>query len=255
MHSVLDQIASMCSETKKTTSWKISSELIKFYKNKQELPNLVTLANSCFVSPSMITKFSKNLGFNGYKELSVKMQIEIIDRSHKNISTIFDNSNSLFKENEINAINTIRDFQLIKEKFNSLINLIKNANKIYIFSTNYFSDVAKLMNIMLLSKGINVVYMNKLNSMISIFDNISKKDLCLFFIGGSGSDEIKFYFQQLYNKFQVENIFLFCTHSKIFKFNYPNNSIIIDTDFLSHNFFERTFSLSYIIMQIDLHLN
>lgn len=100
---------------------KISKIIEKNIKKIDEL-SIAQLADLCGVSPSKITKYSKKLGFRGFKELQFQLKAD------KNIDI---KNNSIVENERLKVEQFFNDFS--QDNLDVVTGEIKKANKIYLF--------------------------------------------------------------------------------------------------------------------------
>lgn len=248
MNSLLDQLFLIISRGGNSVSYVVAAELFKSYQQNKIL-TIKELSQYCFVSESSITKFSKKLGYSGYRELIVKLKIELSDRVPINETysplklDLFDSTEKLFNE-------TISDLSNYKNNLYEISQKLKTANKIYIFSSYIFYEQIKNLQEILITKKINVIFTETLMYSLSTYQNITKNDYAIFFIGGQDTKTIEFIYEQICLQ-NIEHV-VFCTHSKSYKTKETKNKIIIDSKKLPHMPAIRKIIIDYLILQIVL---
>ncbi len=108
------------------------SDLIKNNLEQVCSMSITELAIFTNVSPSKITKYSKRLGFSGYKEFIHQINLDFNNKSNNN------NSFEFQKERVLKFLDSYNDDDLLE-----LTSSIKTSNKIYLFGQGPSYDVAK----------------------------------------------------------------------------------------------------------------
>ncbi|AXK51681.1 MurR/RpiR family transcriptional regulator [Spiroplasma alleghenense] len=148
------------------------------------------LADSCFVSESTVTLFSKSLGYDGYRELYLRLKIESeyynIKNDEKNSQSFQGNLKSI--RNEMNQIFDFIDNQ--NEDLKIFIKEIKNSQSIHLFSS--YEQVINAQNICdNLKRVCNHVSLEQIRHNHSkVLQSINKPDLVIFIISGIDNETI-----------------------------------------------------------------
>ncbi|WP_027063544.1 MurR/RpiR family transcriptional regulator [Mesoplasma seiffertii] len=250
MNSVLDSLFSILTSQKNTVSKAIAEELIKSYELKK-IPNIKDLANSCFVAQSSITKFAKNFGYSGYRELQTKLKMEIHDRKDICISSMT-NADDYFQKLEQLIVDTILAFSVYKKHIQDAAEKVLKAEKIFIFSSYVLFNEAQNLYDALLLNSKNVTYSQTMLHNLKIYKQISEKDYVFFLVAGQDTKTLEF----IYNSLNINQIShcVILSHSKSFKFVNTKNKIVMDSPFLPHGPEVRKILLNYIIYQFAMQL-
>ncbi|AUF83873.1 MurR/RpiR family transcriptional regulator [Mesoplasma syrphidae] len=250
MNSILDSIFIISTSQKNTVSKSISEELLKAFETKEVL-NIKLLANKCFVAQSSVTKFAKQLGFSGYRELQTKLKMEIHDRRDICKNEILFNGTH-YDNIEERIVQAIYDFRVYKTIIKKIANNILKSRKVFIFSSYIAFSEAKSMHDIFLLKNINVVYSEVMLYNFQIHKSITKNDFVIFIVSGQDTKGL----EKIYDNLKQEEVShcVFLSHSKTFKFNESSEKIVIDHQLLPHMPEIRKVLLNYIILQIATEL-
>ncbi|AGY41728.1 putative transcriptional regulator [Mesoplasma florum W37] len=222
-----------------TTNQIIATEILnsarqgKFLKQKE-------LSEKSFVSESTITKFSKSLGFSGYKEL-------VFDLKKQN------------KLNEINEIGNMKNFLrdiddwLISKK--DTIKLIATSiaaeKNVYIYSSYQFRIASNFIYELLLEGEITPIIFE---TQYIFMKNIKKKkqSINIILFGGLDTeslvDQVEF---EMLENFKKEKSFLITSQfseEKLKKFNF--NTICLDINHDSASFLIRNIAIQMLFIEV-----
>lgn len=250
MNSIVDQIFGIVEKGGDSSIYSIARELFEFYSNSQ-IPDIKELAQKCYVSQPSITRFSQLLGCSGYRELSLKLKIEIQDRKNikENIvsdeSDLFDLTQILFND----AFNFVNKY---KTNIKSIGQNIKNGKRIFIFSTYVFYPEANFLKDSLIRKNCNVAFIEIVLYATDLIKVINKEDYIIFLVGGQDTKTIEY----IYNTIKSQNLnhCVFITHSKNTKFQDTEDKVLIDSPLLPHTPGVRKVLLNYLILQTLLQI-
>ncbi|QEH61991.1 hypothetical protein SCHIN_v1c07960 [Spiroplasma chinense] len=191
---------------------------------KGETPKSKACAEYAFCSESVLTAFSKKYGYDGFKELAVRVKVET---EYYDFGTIHKSGDTSKKDDYRNIIES--SLQIIDQQdkeIESLIELIKKSNKIGVLSCyqQYFNSELFVSELQLLGYNAQINYQRKSNP--SIFKEINDNDL--FVIVGFGLDNQ--YLVNYYNliKEKTDNIVVICSRSQKHKFDTYKEMIIVD---------------------------
>ncbi|QHX36726.1 MurR/RpiR family transcriptional regulator [Spiroplasma sp. BIUS-1] len=150
MTSVFEKIEIMSKDFEDTTFKLIAKKILENTK-KGKFYNQEELASQTFVSISTLTKFSKKLGFSGYREFifTIKNEWSKYDwEKSKKVDTaeVVDSIQSWISQNE--------DF------INQLVEKLKTAEIINIYSSQQSFDCSKYLANLLIENGKNAILLN-----------------------------------------------------------------------------------------------
>lgn len=232
--SVKEQlIANKNSNIKESTS-QISKYILSRI-DKSEIPKSKEIADACFVSESVVTAFSKKMGYSGYRELSLRIKVE---NEYYNI-----NENmrvDLTNENEVSLIrfyddflNDIKMIHLQDLEIKKLIDAIKIVKHTYIiscyqqaFSTSVFAEQLQLKEYEIgfnISRKANTAWVRKSTS----------EDIAICIIFGVDNE----YLVNFYNRIKQNGtrMFVICSPSQKSKLTEYDGLIEVRTTGLFDN--------------------
>ncbi|ASZ08765.1 MurR/RpiR family transcriptional regulator [Mesoplasma chauliocola] len=196
MKSAIEKLTSVANEYKDSTYKFIAEIIIKKLINKELNITQKELSELCFVSQSTITKFSKFLGFSGFREFWFLLKKELED---------YDSVNKVIFETERTFFNPIFQWLDVNQPFLTL--LVKNilsSEEYLIYYSYQLQSSAEFMSNSLNSIGIktsliNHAYFNGINFM----ENSNKTVLAM--ISGPDNESIIADLHNLKNNFKKEN--------------------------------------------------
>lgn len=190
---------------------------------KSKTPLSKECADYSYCSESVLTSFAKKYGYEGFRELAIRIKVEAeyyqVPHSNAKVDGIFNSNFRTVTETTLDWID-VQD-----EKINNLATAIKNSKSIYFLSsyqqlvtTELFSSELQLMGYdsnFNIQRKMNPAWLNK----------ATKDDL--FIIVAFGLDN-----QYLFNYYELakqktKNIFIVSSISQRHKFD-TKNSIIVD---------------------------
>ncbi len=156
----------------------IASYILQNY-DKATFMTASSLGKKVGVSESTVVRFATYLGFDGYPKLQKALQ-DIVKTKLTTLQRV-DMTNELFKDNDI--LESVMNLDIAKirmtlesinrDDFNKAVNIISNANNIYILGTRSSFALSQFMTFYLNYMFKNVRNVNS-NSSSGIFDQIFK---------------------------------------------------------------------------------
>ncbi|AXK51590.1 MurR/RpiR family transcriptional regulator [Spiroplasma alleghenense] len=210
----------------KNTLYKTVAAFILKNSNQVSEMSISDIAAGCFTNKSSITRFCQSLGFQGYKDFSfvLKLEIEKITLNQNKIITPT-SSDEIFKEFHQTFIKQINS---INSQINKIVNLaeaIMKASDIYLLSSYENINVSEGLNEYLLS--IDKPCWNPKNKKTFSFvvEKMQAPDLMIIYVSGVDNEYLMKVFESLHFK---ENVFVVCSQSQSQKFsNLQAEKIII----------------------------
>lgn len=160
-----------------------------------------TISEECHISKASVTRFSQNIGYDGFSELKKEydliklgrdeMKIDLIALNNNDNSTIEANATDLQSEfdqvgKDITQFNDKIDLKQIEE----LCGLIHASDDVHIFSTQIPGDIGNILQNMLLNAGKFIVCYPSAQDQYEASQRMAKNDLALF-ISLEGSHVMK----------------------------------------------------------------
>ncbi|ASZ08796.1 hypothetical protein CK556_00240 [Mesoplasma chauliocola] len=206
----------------------------KFLKSKE-------LAEECFVSESTITKFSKFLGFSGYRELLFHLK-----NDHDAFFALKKNAkNKSFQDLE-RWVETKENFieKLSKE-------LVKKEIVVNIFRSYQLTEVAELINMALLNLKIESRVLNHNNLFNGSKKNYNKRNINLIFFSGRDNDTLEMFVKKYEISLNKEDLkhnnFLIISERQKNKIDIKSNTITFTND---HSQFDRSMQIMMLFYNI-----
>ncbi|AKU79934.1 hypothetical protein [Spiroplasma turonicum] len=218
--SIKEKLITIKNNPENQTHVMIANYLLKCIEEKT-VPKINECSKVSYCSESVITTFAKKYGYDGFKEISIRIKIE---------TEYYDYNNSKKNANSDNYRNTInKSLNMIDNQddmINKFINIIKSAKNIYVISCyqQLFNAELFVSELSLYGFRANINIQRKLNQ--AWINRANEDDIFIFF--GFGLDNQ--YVINYYNLVIKKNIkaLVICSKSQKHKFNESNNIIIVD---------------------------
>ncbi|ARU91504.1 hypothetical protein SCLARK_00893 [Spiroplasma clarkii] len=225
----------------------IANAILKNY-NSGIFLNQVQLAEQCFLSASAITKFSKKLGFTGYREFNFNLKNEYLkyyvkDKQEINSTSKIKNFFDVF----VSEINEQLDF------VNDFINMIKTEKRLLIVSSYQLQDSAKYCYEIFSELGIEVAFQTvRIISNKILSTKISEVPVLCFLAG-----QDNYFLVECLNRLDHQNLatklWLICTESQANKVvNFHQRFIVSKSGYAPYKF--RKIFIDYLILNIYCEL-
>lgn len=192
----------------------IAEYLLNCLDNGQT-PKSKTCAEYAFTSESVITAFAKKYGYDGFKELAVRVKVEA---EYYDFSKIHRQGEGMIKNEYKQIIN--QSFELIdaqSEAIGLLIQKIKQAKKIVALSCyqQYFNTELFISELQLLGYNAQINYQRKSNP--GLLENLGTDDVVIIVAFGLDNQYLVNFYNQI--KTTQKNIFIICSRSQAHKFD------------------------------------
>lgn len=248
MNSIYKRIENLVKVNKLTTFSLVAKTVLDDFNNGIFRDQL-DLAVICFVSKSTITQFSKAVLCSGYRELVVRLKIEY----ENNFLSLNENKIKQLKHKTFDNLKnwiSVNDIQI-----NTLSNMIKESEKIYLFSS-YQTNIAKeYFSEILLEKNYEVITAD-ISKNLKWFKNIEIKNnyLFIFIISGRDTSTIFRTFEHFVS--QESKIFLIVSNNWTENLKEIQNKEIIYFDNInfSKNFVDRIYQLISLFKIVETKL-
>ncbi|AXK50973.1 MurR/RpiR family transcriptional regulator [Spiroplasma alleghenense] len=182
-------------------------------------------ALACFVSESVLTAFAKKYGYEGFREIVIRIKVENEYYPHQNNlknlnkDVLENNFRDFFEKN----LNLVDDQGIVIKK---LINNIKTAENSYLISCYEQEDSVSLFAGELQFLGFNVFFNSQRKNNSAWLTKAKKEDLFVFFAFGIDNQYIVNYFQIALQK--CNKVVVITSSSQKHKFLQASDLIIID---------------------------
>ncbi|AGR41150.1 MurR/RpiR family transcriptional regulator [Spiroplasma taiwanense] len=241
MESIFEKLENTSKDFKDTTFKLIANQILSCWQTGA-FKNQETLSKECFVSNSIITKFSKGLGYSGYRELLFELKREYNHYSFKN-----ENFDEFKFENFIYSLG-----EWIKENSNFIKKISKNlinVKFVKIYSSYQSRLASKYLFELLLMLGKVTVIIEQEYSLLGnpIADENSLVNILI--LAGRDNDTLIRKFNNDVNK--NSNCYLITTSRQVQKMeNSFQETLLIDFEFDNSSFFYRNIALELLFLEI-----
>lgn len=187
-------------------------------------PTSKKCSQECFVSESVLTAFSKKYGYQGFRELTIRIKVENEyyegqwSRNYNN--TIYNSSN--YMESFIKHLEIIENQE---SSINNLVNIISKSVNVYFLSSYSQISNVELFAAELQLLGYNVFFNQQRKCNPAWLNKACNKDAFVIFAFGLDNQYIVNYYDLAIEK--TKNVFLISSNSQKHKFkNYVDNILI-----------------------------
>ncbi|ATZ16259.1 RpiR family transcriptional regulator [Entomoplasma freundtii] len=224
--SIKEKLTFISNNLENPTYAEIANYLLNCLEKKQT-PTSKKCADQVHCAESVLTAFAKKYGYNGFKELVIRLKVESEYYDFSQRHSINPDQKNHLKTNYRHLIDESLD--LIDQqvsKMTNLINDIHEKNKIYaiscyqqLFNTELFISELQLLGyeaFINLQRKTNAIWLR----------NLTENDICLIVAFGLDNQYVVNYYQLATMK--TKNIYVFCSPSQRHKFPVYKEKIIVD---------------------------
>ncbi|AGR42237.1 hypothetical protein [Spiroplasma diminutum] len=220
--SIKEKLILIKSNPENQTHVVIANYLLDCIQNKKT-PKINECSKESFCSESVITAFAKKYGYDGFKELAIRIKVETEYYDWSALKDVDIKNNNNYR-NLINKSIDLIDIQ--EEKINNLINDIKKAKNVYSISCyqQLFNTELFVSELNLLGYNAYFNYQRKLNE--AWVNRATTEDVFIIIAFGLDNQYIINFYNLLKEK--TNNIFIICSPSQKHKFDKFKEIIIVD---------------------------
>lgn len=220
--SIKEKLITIKNNESNSTHTLISEYLLDCLE-KHTTPRAKKCAEYAYCSESVVTAFSKKYGYDGFKELAVRIKVECEYYSYKDKK--YDEHS---EDNYRTIINTSLDTIDIQENnINKLVDGVNSAEKVVVISCyqQYFNSELFTSELQLSGVNAQINYQRKLNP--ALWNVIKNNDLFIFIVFGLDNQYLVNYYNLIKQK--TNNIVVICSRSQNYKFSDTKVTIIVDS--------------------------
>ncbi|ALD66418.1 MurR/RpiR family transcriptional regulator [Spiroplasma cantharicola] len=220
--SIKEKLILIKANLENQTHVSIANYLLECIENKKT-PKINECSKESFCSESVITAFAKKYGYDGFKELAIRIKVETEYYNWSSLTNIGQNNKNSYRNLIDNSLNFI-DTQ--ENKIMELINSIKKAKNIYAISCyqQLFNTELFISELNLLGYNGHFNYQRKLNE--TWVNRVTNKDTFLIIAFGLDNQYVINFYNLL--KTKTDNIFIICSPSQEHKFDKYSQIITVD---------------------------
>ncbi|WP_342259220.1 hypothetical protein [Spiroplasma endosymbiont of Dioctria linearis] len=225
--SIKEKLILIKTNLENQTHVSIANYLLDCIENKKT-PKINECSKQSFCSESVITAFAKKYGYDGFKELAIRIKVETEYYNWTTLTINNENNNNSYR-NLINKSIDLIDSQ--ENKTIDLINSIKQTKNTYAISCyqQLFNTELFISELNLLGYNAHFNYQRKLNE--TWVNRVTFEDTFIIVAFGLDNQYVINFYNLLKSK--TDNIFIICSPSQEHKFDKYSQIIIID-------YYERT---------------
>ncbi|WP_027108844.1 MurR/RpiR family transcriptional regulator [Lacticigenium naphthae] len=163
--------------------------IAKYLLNNLYLKDLTInkIATECHISKASVTRFTHNLGFDGFSGFKKSYMETFIEREEMKIDLKASQTDSYtnpqaFKKDLEKVTEDLGDFiqKISLEKLDGICNQIHSAKRVHIYATFIPGTMAEILQHMLLTNGKLVEYYPQLSNQLIASRSLDKNDLAIF---------------------------------------------------------------------------
>ncbi|AUB31732.1 hypothetical protein [Spiroplasma floricola] len=238
---IFDKITAISNSKNENTDYLIAKKLVQMYLEDNFL-SVKELAQDIHVSESLLTVFAKKLDLKGYRELISLLKFERLEQIKPA------NNRETISQEE----NLVDLFNFNKSDIDNIFNKILKT-RVFILSSNQLRVQTELLNEIFKFNNIDSTLFLNNYLFYEYIKNTNSKDSIIFFFAGQDNDVLF----QIYKKISKinKNIFIFCSNSQKYKFDFYDTKIVLDINQKPHNYIYRNIAMSYIIAYFHEAIN
>ncbi|ASZ09202.1 hypothetical protein CK556_02435 [Mesoplasma chauliocola] len=210
-------------ESNEISSHKLIAKYLIDCLDNDKTPTTKECSEVCFISESALTAFSKKYGYQGFREIAVRIKVE------RELYKPFKKDTKRVKTTNVRElVNKYFDqIDLQEDQLNKLVNKIKDANKVYLISSYEQEENVNLFSSELHFKNIEAYFTKQKRLEDMWIEKCEANDLSIFLVCGLDNQSLT----RLYTlaKEQQKNIFIISSSSQSHKFK-EENSIILQQE-------------------------
>ncbi|AUB31712.1 hypothetical protein [Spiroplasma floricola] len=220
--SIKEKLILIKNNPENQTHVSIANYLLNCIENKKT-PKINECSKESFCSESVITAFAKKYGYDGFKELAIRVKVET-EYYDWSIAKNIKNKDSNSYRNLIDKSLDLLDSQ--NEKIQSLITSLKKSENIFAISSyqQLFNTELFISELNLLGYNAFFNYQRKLNE--TWINKVKENDTFIIVAFGLDNQYIINFYNLLKEK--TNNIFIVCSPSQKHKFDKYQEIIIVD---------------------------
>ncbi len=156
------------------------------------------LAKLCNISEPTLIRFTRKLGFAGYREFKLKLAAEYVSNPTSNSlinvavnDSVFDIYKKLasFTISSINSTANTLDSNSLEQVVNCIYETSKNKNQIFLSGMGASSLIAESFQVKLMRLNINSIFYSDIHLRLEACTNLKKNDLFICFSALGSSSE------------------------------------------------------------------
>ncbi|ATI74343.1 MurR/RpiR family transcriptional regulator [Mesoplasma florum] len=188
---------------------------------ENKTPTSKECSEVCFISESALTSFSKKYGYNGFREIAIRIKVEREYYKDFEKQKLSAKPSTLFNQ----VVQNIKQIDLQEDEISLLVSLLKECGRTFLFSSYEQNFNVEIFASQLQYKGIDSNF-NSQRKMNPIWiDYCKEDDLCIFFAFGLDNQYLVNYYNLVKNK--TKNIVIVTSSSQSHKFQEFKAEILI----------------------------
>ncbi|AVN64481.1 MULTISPECIES: MurR/RpiR family transcriptional regulator [Mesoplasma] len=236
-------------ESNETVSHKLIAKYLIDCLDKGSIPTSKECSQVCFVSESTLTAFSKKYGYEGFREIIIRIKVE------RELYKPFEKTKLKTKDTNVRKLflKYMDQIDAQDPQVNKLIEEIKNARKVFIFSSYEQNENVELFASQLQFMDIESYFNSKRRLHDMWIDKSNESDLCLFIVSGLDNQNLVSLYKQACD--MNKKTFVVTSSSQSHKFINNKNLIVLQQESNMEIYLSiRNIILNYLFTKIIIKL-